>query len=110
MTGVKKISVKIPHPNHNRDVPLVPTQTLSTSVICQGIYTTTLINHINANGSEQLTISLVMYSNEANMVRITVLTPESHELRTVYNLLSVSSHLDGHLFFPFLFFGNPPKN
>lgn len=74
----KKKSVKIPHPNHNHDVPVVPTQTLYTSIICQGIYTTTLINHINANGSERLTISLVMYNDKANMVRITVLTPESH--------------------------------
>lgn len=100
---------KIPHPNHKHDVPVVPTQTLYTSIICQGIYTTTLINHINANGSERLTIALVMYSHEANMVRITVLTPESHDLTPFYNLLSASSHLDGHLFFSYLFFGNPLK-
>lgn len=98
------MSGKSSHPNHNHDVPVVPTQTRYTSIICQGIYTTALINHINANGSERLTMSLVMYSDEANMARITVLTPESHDLRPSYNLLSASSHLEGHLFFSYLFF------
>lgn len=106
----KKMSVKIPHPNHKHDAPVAPTQTLYTSIICQGIHTTALISHINANGSERLMISLVMYSYEANMVRITVLTPESHDLMPFYNLLSASSHLDAYLFFSYLFFGNPPKN
>lgn len=104
------MSVKIPHPNHKHDAPVAPTQTLYTSIICQGIYTTALISHINANGSERLMISLVMYSYEANMVRITVLTPESHDLRPFYNLLSASSQLDAYLFFSYLFFGIPPKN